>query len=110
MPGGDKVKKNLHNWYERRRAAVILLAKRWAADLEKQAKDGGPWADRTSNARNGLVGKAIVYPDKVVITLAHSMEYGVFLELAKQGKYAILKPTIDKNVPAIYASYKKLWS
>jgi arginase family enzyme len=110
MPGGDEVQKNLTDWAQRRRAAVIALAQNWAAQLEGQAKDAAPWKDRTSNARNGLLGKAIVHPSKVVITLGHSIEYGIFLELARQGKYAILKPTIDKNVPAIYDSYKKLWS
>ncbi len=109
MAGGDEVVGALRAWSERRRAAVIALAQNWGGQLEKRAKTGASWQDRTANARNGLQGKAIVKPAVVIIALAHSIDYGVYLELANSGKYAILKPTIDNSVSEIYKDYERLW-
>ena len=112
MPGGDEVIRNLKDWAERRRVAIVALAQDWAGTLEARAKKNAPWKDRTSNARNGLFGEAEIsgfWRDEVLIKLAHSVEYGVFLELANDGKYAILKPTLDAAIPEIYATYEKLW-
>lgn len=109
MPGADEVTRNLRDWAARRRAAVIALAQVWAGTLEARAKIGAPWRDHTGHARQGLVGSTYVASSKVVIALGHSVEYGAKLELMRDGKYAILKPTLDKAAPEIYATYKRLW-
>lgn len=112
MPGGDEVIKNLKDWGDRKRAAVVALAQDWAGTAEGRAKERASWTDRTANARGGLFGEVSVSGykrDEILIKLAHSMEYGVFLELANDGKYAILKPTLDDAVPEIYAAYERLW-
>jgi hypothetical protein len=109
MSGADQVNRSLNDWAARRRAAVIALAQDWAGELEGRAKEEAPWKDRTGNARNGLRGETMVGRDEVKIALAHSIEYGVFLELARDGRYAILKPTLDAAVPQIYRTYERLW-
>ena len=103
------VQRNLQAWADRQRAEVVLLAQRWAGTLEAQAKTDASWTDRTSNARNGLFGVTEIRGNEVIIRLGHTMEYGVFLELANEGKYAILKPTINSAAPRIFDSYRKLW-
>jgi len=111
MPGGEEVIGNMKDWAERRREAVIALAKNWAGQLEGRAKENAPWENRTHNARNGLFGTTELrglMRNEVVIRLGHSVEYGVFLELARDGRYAILKPTIDAAIPEIWDSYKRL--
>ena len=107
--GSNEVKKNLQDWASRQRAAVIMLAKNWSGQLEGRAKAAAPWTDRTGNARNGLFGSTEVKGNEVKIILGHSMEYGIFLELANDGRFAVLKPIIDQAVPEIYDSYKRLW-
>lgn len=109
MAGEQQVIRNLRDWGQRRRAAVVALAQNWAGTLEGRAKEKGSWQDRTGLARGGLRGEVIVGRNEVKIALAHSVEYGVFLELARDGRYAILKPTLDAAVPQIYATYKRLW-
>jgi len=112
MAGADEVAKELKAWGERRRAAVIALAQNWAGTLEARAKTKAPWKDRTGNARNGLFGATEVVGlqrNEVNIRLGHSMEYGVKLELAHEGRFAILKPVIDDAVPEIWQSYKRMW-
>lgn len=112
MPGGEEVTRNMKDWAKRQRGAGIALAQNWAGTLEGRAKENAPWRDRTGNARAGLYGSTELrglMRNEVVIKLGHSMEYGVFLELARDGRYAILKPTIDAAVPEIWNSYKRLW-
>ena len=107
--GSAGVNKNLSDWADRQRGAVIMLAKVWVGKLEGRAKSNAKWTDRTSNARNGLFGTTEIAGNEVKIYLGHSIDYGVFLELANEGKYAILKPTIDAAIPEIHRDYKKLW-
>lgn len=109
MPGGDEVIRNLEEWALRKKAQIVYAAKEWAGELEARAKKNAPWHDQSGNARGGLKGKTVIGHDEVIIALAHSVEYGVFLELANDGKYAILKPTLDAAIPEIYATYEKLW-
>jgi hypothetical protein len=109
MPGADKVVSNLKGWADRRRGATVALAQNWAGQLEGRAKQSRPWSDRTSNARTGLFGAVEVKGAQVLIQLGHSVQYGVYLELARDGQYAILKPTIDAAAPEIFEAYKRLW-
>jgi hypothetical protein len=109
VTGSGEVIRNLRNWATIRRAATVALAQNWAGTLEGRAKNDAPWQDRTGNARNGLFGAIEARTNEVIIKLGHSVEYGIFLELARDGRYAILKPTLDKAIPDIYRTYKKLW-
>ncbi len=110
MAGSEKVNKNIEAYVDRLIAASLALGQDWAGTLEAEMKKKAPWQDRTSNARQSLYGRAEMGKDQITIRLGHSVEYGVFLELARDGKYAILKPTADKNTKDIYDSYKRLWS
>ncbi|MGV8164644.1 MAG: hypothetical protein ACLKAK_07290 [Alkaliphilus sp.] len=107
--GAAEVNRNMQAWVERQRFASLALARNWAGQLEGRAKTNAPWTDRTNNARAGLYGSAELRSEEVIIKLGHSMEYGIFLELARDGRYAILKPTINTALPEIYASYRRLW-
>ncbi len=105
----SEVQRNLDAWAKRQRGAVVTLAKTWAGKLEGRAKRNAPWTDRTSNARNGLFGSTAIEGNQVFIRVAHSMEYGVFLELGYDGRFAILKPTINGAAAEIEGSYRRLW-
>lgn len=111
--GADEVIKNLRAWSDKREKKIIALARNWAGQLEKRAKEKAPWHDITSNARNGLLGSVQVkigLRRQVAIKLGHSVDYGIFLELANDGKYAILQPTLNAAVSDIYRAYEKLWT
>ena len=109
MAGERGVIRNLRNWEAGRRTAIILLAKDWAGTMEGRAKINASWQDRTGDARAGLRGEVVVGRNQVTIALAHSMDYGPYLEMANDGKYAVLKPTLDAAIPDIYRTYKRLW-
>lgn len=79
----------------RKQAGMVALMQNIAGHAEAEMKEGAPWTDRTSNARNGLYAGVEPGQSKDVLFLAHGVEYGVFLELAHGGNFAILNPTAD---------------
>lgn len=98
-----KMANALDKYGDRAWKAVEALADFIAVKLQNEARDDAPWQDRTGNARSGLVGATISdFARKAVeIYLIHSVEYGVFLELSRAGRYAIIAPTIERNLPEI---------
>lgn len=78
-------------------AALDMYASTAAKKLESEAKLNRPWTDRTSRARQGLTGSHEAAPTEITIVLAHTVDYGLWLELAHEKKYAIIDPTITVN-------------
>ena len=71
------------------------VCKKYAAKAEQIAREQAPWTDRTGNARKLLKGDYIDDGESLGFSLAHRVEYGKYLETANDGKYAVLKPTIE---------------
>lgn len=71
-----------------------------APQIESYMKQNRKWVDRSSMAKTTLNAK-FSKPSKDVyrITLAHGMDYGIWLELANEKKYAIIEPTINVSGP-----------
>lgn len=90
------------------RAAIGLYADTASKKMEGEAKINALWTDRTGNARNSIQGDFGWQSNKAVITLSGNMDYSVYLELANEKRFAILKPTIDRNAPEILKGYQRL--
>jgi hypothetical protein len=99
MEGLDTVFRNLDSFADRVLYAVYLVAQEHAADIEAYAKANRTWKDRTGDARKTLHGTARQDEIATFLTIGHGMPYGKWLELANSGKYAILWPTIEADVP-----------
>lgn len=76
-----------------------------AAEGTKYMKEHAPWTDRTTNARNGLhavtssqnpgfVKRLTGKKQQYEITFAHTVHYGIWLEIANSGRYQIIMPTV----------------
>ena len=111
MPGAEQVRANLTSWSMRKLAGLYALCNGSIGKgmLEAEAKTNAPWIDRTSNARQGLRGGAEFEGSDIVIYVAHTMTYGIYLELCNAGKYAILKPTIERNLERIRRVLTEYW-
>lgn len=75
----------------------ITLATEFAGEATvKEMKVKAPWTDRTGAARNGLHYSATHNRAKQShdLTFAHGVDYGIWLEVANSGKYAIIIPTV----------------
>ncbi|MCG3208630.1 MAG: hypothetical protein FOGNACKC_02241 [Anaerolineae bacterium] len=86
-------------------AAVQAVADFIAGKMQADARRNAKWQDRTGNARSGLfaVARREAAKDIVAIYLSHghTIYYGIFLELARGGRYAIIVPTIEKHLPEL---------
>jgi len=107
--GLSQVFRNLDAWDRRMRAATFALAQNWAGKLEAEMKQKAPWKDRTGNARAGLFGTASLEGQEIVIRLGHTVEYGKYLELAHDGRYAIIEPTRRAHLKDIERDFRELW-
>ena len=94
----------------RKVAGTYALLQNWAGQLEGYAKENAPWTDRTGHARQGLHGGVDVDDTKFVLYLSHGVEYGIWLEIAHGGNYAIIKPTFDAHISRIRNTIHEYWS
>ena len=77
-----------------------------AGDIEDWMKQNAPWSDRTTDAREGLTASATEHPTHPYITVYHTVDYGVWLEIRWNGRYAILVPAIEHWGPEVMQNLK----
>ena len=79
--------------------AIYGVCKFWDGRVEAYAKQNAPWTDRTSNARNGLFARAYKLGKTTFgIILAHSVDYGIWLEVRNRPRGRAARPIIMKTV------------
>lgn len=106
MALGDETRE----WLERKKAGLHAVLLNWGGIMEAYAKTHAPWTDRTGHARQSLHGGVERRADDtLVLYLSHGMEYGIWLELANGGNYAILGPTVDAHLQRIRETVKYYW-
>jgi hypothetical protein len=93
LPGRD-----IQGYIQRKQAGLYALLQNWAGQMEGYAKEHATWTDRTSHARQSLHGGVDVRGDQFVLYLSHGVEYGLWLEIAHAGNYAIVGPTVDVHI------------
>jgi hypothetical protein len=117
----------LDKYGEKALAAVQAVANYWGQSVQDDARVNAPWEDRTGNARGGLffavdglgletiTGTVTVEAssemsdvtvesgskDTLIVTLAHTVFYGKYLEISNGGTYAIIMSTIEANLPKL---------
>lgn len=106
--GQAGVKRAMDQYGRDVKAASKALANRWSVDIENYAKDNAPWDDRTANARQSLYSLVDDGNGRLIIYLSHGVEYGVWLELKYQGKYAIIERTLDRYRTPVMDSFRGL--
>jgi hypothetical protein len=89
--------------------AVKVYAETAAKKLEGHAKTHAPWTDRTGAARNRLQGYTEPRPSAIRVNLAHGVDYGLWLELANEKKYATVAPTINNLSQEVFNGLDKLF-
>lgn len=105
------LKKNLDNMSVKLGAVLLMYAATKASELQYKMKANRPWTDRTNMAKT-LLSASVSQPNKntIRITLAHGVEYGIWLELAHGKNYAIIAPTIREEGPRIVEDLDNLMS
>ena len=109
MSGFPEVAANLNKWLFLKHAGVEAVAKVSAKTMQNYARREKRWVDRTGNARAGLTGGSFWQtPETMLIFLAHTMEYGVWLELCNSGVYSILEESVNVHRQEIFNNIKRI--
>lgn len=88
-------------------AKMYAVAKVGAVEMERYAKSHHKWENRTGDAERTFWGKANKIPIGYRLTIGHGVDYGKWLELANEKRFAIIPDTlhycgVEKVVPAFY--------
>ena len=107
----SSLKKNLDKMSTKLGAVLLMYSATKASELQWKMKRNRPWTDRTNMAKTLLSAK-VSQPNKdtIRITLAHGVEYGIWLELANERNYGIIAPTINEEGPRIVGDLENLMS
>ena len=94
--------KTLEEMKPKIRTATLMFAIREAQQLRSYMQINRPWTDRTGEAKRRLNATVSQESEDVIrITLAHGVDYGIWLEVAHERKYAIIGPTIKTQGPEV---------
>ena len=97
---GSSLDKGLDRMSVKLGAAVLMYANTKAVEIQSKMKVNRPWTDRTGMAKATLTTRVSQPESSIVrITLAHGVDYGIWLELAHEKNYAIIQPTINEEGP-----------
>lgn len=92
--GKDDLTKRIND-FDRQMKRVVAGQVMYAQnDAVSYARKNAPWTDRTGNARSGLHASVNLGENFAELIVAHSVPYGIWLEVRWSGKYAIIGPTI----------------
>lgn len=72
-----------------------VALKEMAPHILDYAQTNAPWSDITGAARKGLEVDVSEEEDVVVLTLYHTVDYGLWLEVIQSGKWGIIMPTLE---------------
>ena len=104
----SKLLANLENAETKSQVAIRMFAQEGAKKFENHAKKNRPWTDRTGMARKSLNATTEKRDNGIRITLAHGVDYGLWLELAHEKRFAIVKPTIELRGNEVLKGYADL--
>lgn len=82
---------------ERFNTRVAAVCQYQATRAEAFIKSEAKWKDQTGNARQGLFARAERNGGTHRIILAHAVPYGIWLEVRFSGRYAVIKPSLQKQ-------------
>lgn len=104
------IAENLDRYDVAARVALGKVGQLYAPQMEAYAKANAPWNDRTTNARQTIMGRSSQTPTMVEITLAGTTDYFPFLELgtSKMRPYPIIMPTIDAYQARIMDAVRRI--
>ena len=87
-----KLRRNLKNFDSNLSRSLAIVTDRRAAITEGELKQRAPWTDDTGAARAGLMAIPNHGPGFIEILMTYSVDYGIWLEIANNRKYAVIGP------------------
>lgn len=88
------LKRNIPAFSKKVNRNVALLMDYNAGYTTGWMKQNAPWTDDTAAARTGLTTIPLHLGTTHQLLMAYSVNYGIWLEVANSGKYAIITPAM----------------
>lgn len=85
---------NVKKFPEELRRNVAAVVDYRAAYTQGYLRATAKWTDRTGAARSGLFAIPLSYGNTYEIFMAYSVNYGIWLEVANNRKYAVITPAV----------------
>jgi len=108
LKGMGQVFNNLDRWYQQKMAGMQGVGTIIASEAAAKSKAEHPWKNQSYAAEQGLYGKFVWKGTQGIIEHGHRVDYGVWLELANDGKYAILEKTLNELSPEFLNRVKQI--
>ncbi len=104
--------RNFSNIINRKEAALYALSLKYAAEalnyFRQQQETGAFWENQTNQAMDGMIAEGIKESDVVGFFMAHTVEYGPYLELANNGQNEAIKPVLEHISRPFFEDVRKL--
>lgn len=108
----DTLTPNIPELNSKMRAALSMYASTQSKVYEAYAKDKmfakQKWVDRTGMAKATFNTRLISDNKEITIVFSHGVDYGIWLELAHESNYAVIKPTINAVSNNYFGGMKNL--
>lgn len=104
----DNLMVDLSELEKRFDAATRMLMQESGNKLSLSAKRNRKWTDRTADARTRLHASTRKTKTGYRIALHHGVDYGIWLEIANEKRFAIIEPTIRLNSQEIFNAFANL--
>jgi hypothetical protein len=76
-------------------SAVEDVLEFYRDQVEQWMKESAPWEDQTGDARDGLTAEVERRGSEFSLYVYHTVDYGIWLEVRWNGRYAILTPAVE---------------
>ncbi len=111
----SEIENNLRGFLARLETGTNMYLSSKCPELQRMLVNEAKWSkERTGEARRRLSATFTNKNGLAVITLAHGVDYGVYLELAhKKGgeefaPFAVIGPVVRREAPKIMAEYSEM--
>lgn len=111
----SEIENNLRNFLARLETGTNMYLSSKCPELQRMLVNEAKWSkERTGEARRRLSATFTNKNGLADITLAHGVDYGVYLELAhKKGgeefaPFAVIGPVVRREAPKIMAEYSEM--
>lgn len=88
--------------------ATKMLAETGAVKMQGYAQGHAPWTDRSGRARQTLKGSTEPYSSGYKVIIAHGVDYGIWLELAHEKRFAIIPDTLNYGEQTVLPAFERM--
>lgn len=97
----------LESMQHKTRSCLQIIADSAVRAMESYAKTNARWTDRTGNARQRLKGETRWEEAALIAAISHNVDYGIWLELCNEKKYAILEEALNSQAENLLDAYQR---